>query len=105
MSWLQNIPNDLLRRQLTTFSKTLSVMSAMEIVASLDYRLALDFSHGAEAELLSLLGAEQGTIEFSKNHTKSDKEIEIPHHGKLPLQSRLRAEYQLLRHVVSGLNS
>lgn len=102
--WLENIPDDLLLRQLSTFSKTLTLSSAMDKVASLDYVLTRDFSHGSDAELLSLLGVEQAAVEVSEGTNRSDKSIEIPSHGKLALQTRLSPEYQLIGHVVAGLN-
>jgi len=101
--WIDNIPETLLLRQLTTFSDCRDVQRAAQRVNSLDFVLGRDdIQAGSELELFEVLGFnyKEGTVPTDLNRT--DKSIVISDKAIGSLKPRLRAEYEMIEQLSSG---
>lgn len=95
--WMQNIPEWLLLRQLTTFSARRDLQQATERLSRLDYVLARGLDAGSEAGLFAALGLDYAPEAVPTHLNRSDKRIHVPDQLAEVLHRRLSQEYDFLR--------
>lgn len=100
--WLQNIPEWLLLRQLSTFSKRHQVAEAVSKIARLDYYFARDFDLGSEAMLFDKLGINYSEELVPRDLNSSDTRIEVPADGETILKGLLAKEYEMIARIAAS---
>lgn len=95
-SWKKNIPNELLMRQLTTFSSQCDVDVATKHIEAQDYLLVRDYNNGSERELLDILDIPDNKVTIPKARNKSNPRLSVGESQQQQLKEDLSLEYQML---------